>query len=161
MSLHIIAACASNLVIGQGTQIPWRVEGEQKIFKQITMGGVLIMGRITYESIGRPLPGRTTIIVSRNSDLSQSGCIMANSIKQAIEIGKRSDQEIYIAGGGDIYRQTLPLADIVHLTTIDIEVEGDIYFPPFPTSNFELTETTSYSTNMDFVYQRYQRKQLS
>ena len=138
MTVHIIAARSKNNVIGRGSEIPWRVKGEQKLFKEITMNGTLIMGRITFESIGKPLPGRTTIIVTRNPAYHQANCI-------------------YIAGGGEIYQQALGLADVVHLTTINAEIEGDVLFPSFPTPDFKLIEEKQFESNIDYTYQKFER----
>ena len=158
MNIAIVAARSQNNVIGRGIEIPWRVKGEQKLFKEITMGGCLIMGRITYDSIGRPLPGRDTIIITRNSEYHQPGCYIANSLEQSIETASKSDKPIFIVGGGDIYRQAIPLADTLHLTTIQTNVEGDVLFPDFSLEAFELSEQKSYVSNINYVYQVFKRR---
>ena len=98
------------------------------------------MGRITFDSIGRPLPGRHTIIVTRNRQYHQDSCLIANDLSEAMQLAADLNESVYIAGGGEIYRQSLAITDVVHLTTINTTVTGDIYFPPFPTDEFELLE---------------------
>lgn len=115
------------------------------------------MGRVTFESIGQPLPGRSTIIVTRKKEFNHDGCQIVHSIDEALLLAKQIDKPIYIVGGGELYRQCLPLADQVHLTTIDTEVEGDVFFPDFPDENFELIQEKVYKSNIDYTYQVYQR----
>jgi dihydrofolate reductase len=155
--LNIIAARSLNNVIGNDQDIPWHAKGEQKLFKEITKDSVLIMGRKTYESIGRPLPGRFTIIVTRNRGYSQANCEIAANLEDAIKLAKAQDKPVFIAGGGQIYEQALPLASSVHLTTVQCEVEGNIHFPNFPTDQFTLIEEKSFQSNIDYVYQYFRR----
>lgn len=155
--LNIIAARSLNNVIGNDLDIPWHAKGEQKLFKEITRDSVLIMGRKTYESIGRPLPGRFTIIVTRNAGYSQANCEIAANLEDAIKLAKAQDKPVFIAGGGQIYEQALPLASGVHLTTVQCEVEGNIHFPNFPTDQFTLIEEKSFQSNIDYVYQYFRR----
>jgi dihydrofolate reductase len=155
--LNIIAARSLNNVIGNDLDIPWHAKGEQKLFKEITRDSVLIMGRKTYESIGRPLPGRFTIIVTRNAGYSQANCEVAANLEDAIKLAKAQDKPAFIAGGGQIYEQALPLASGVHLTTVQCEVEGNVHFPDFPTDQFTLIEEKSFQSNIDYVYQYFRR----
>ena len=155
--LNIIAARSLNNVIGNDLDIPWHAKGEQKLFKEITRDSVLIMGRKTYESIGRPLPGRFTIIVTRNAGYSQANCEIAANLEDAIKLARAHDKPVFIAGGGQIYKQALPLASGVHLTTVQCEVEGNIHFPNFPTDQFTLVEEKSFQSNIDYVYQYFRR----
>lgn len=156
MTIALIAAQAKNRVIGRGAAIPWKVKGEQQLFRSITMGGTLIMGRKTYDSIGRPLPGRTTIVVSRNRDLIIEGCIVCSSLTDAIDQARQTGAPVFIAGGGEMYRQAMDQADEIHLTTIDTEAEGDIFFPEMP-GGFEVTEETSFESNINYTYQLFRR----
>ena len=156
--IELVAAQSENHIIGNDLDIPWRVKGEQKLFKEITMGGTLIMGRKTFDSIGRPLPGRETIIVTRNSDYAVDGCTTAGSIEEAIALGKEMGKPIFIAGGGEIYRATLPFADGLHLTTIHTKVEGNITFPTFSADDFELVRETGYDSNINYTYRYYRKK---
>ncbi len=154
--IEMVAAQSENGIIGNDLEIPWRVKGEQKLFKDITMGGTLIMGRKTFDSIGRPLPGRTTIIVSR-SGYEADGCRTESSIQSAIDAAKQIDAPIFVVGGGEIYRQAMPMADGIHLTTIHASVEGNVSFPDLP-DDFELISETHYESNINYTYRHYRRK---
>ncbi len=156
MKVALVAAQSENHVIGRGLEIPWKVKGEQALFKQITQDGTLIMGRKTYQSIGRPLPGRITIVVSRDPALDIEGCETSTSLTAAIERADEIGKPIYIAGGGELYRQALAIADEIHLTTIHTSVEGDVLFPDVPI-DFNLVEEKSFSSNIDYTYRRFER----
>lgn len=158
MKTAIVAARSMNGVIGRGPEIPWQVKGEQKLFKSITTAGTLIMGRRTYESIGRPLPGRETIVISATFKTPPQGCLLASSLEQALEIADQLGRPVFVAGGGEIYRLAMPLADTVHLTTICTEVEGDVFFPTFPTPDFEMVSEKHFESNIDYIYRVYQRR---
>lgn len=157
MTLSIVAARSLNNVIGDGAEIPWHAKGEQKLFKEITMNGTMIMGRKTFESIGRPLPGRTTIIITRQQDYEADGCLIAHSLDNAIDIAKEHNKPTFIIGGGEIYSQSLDLVDAVHLSTIQITVPGDVFFPEFPTEAFELKHQEMFESNIDYLYEYYER----
>lgn len=134
MTVTVIAAVARNGVIGAGGAIPWRLTGEQAHFKTITSGHVLVMGRRTYESIGRPLPDRTTVVVTRDPDWAPSGgrpdgLLVATSVSEALETAARIDDEVYVAGGAQVYAACLPCADELLITEVDAEPEGDTVFP--------------------------------
>jgi len=130
MTISIIAALASNNVIGRGNQLPWHLSADLKRFKALTMGHHLIMGRKTFESIGRPLPGRTTIVATRRSDVSAPDVVVAPSLDAALDLA-RGDGEIFIAGGADIYEQMIHRADRMYLTRVHADIEGDAVFPDF------------------------------
>ncbi len=135
MGISLIAAMAKNRVIGKDNGIPWRAPGEMKRFKEATMGHTLVMGRKTFESIGRPLPGRTTIVITRDKSYSAEGCSIVHSLKEAIDLAD-SEKEIFIAGGSQIYEQAFPLVDQVYLTIVDVDVDGDAMLPEFDLSQF-------------------------
>ena len=135
MKIILIAAMAKNRVIGRGNAIPWHIPGELQHFKAMTMGHTLIMGRKTFESIGRPLPGRKTVIVSRNREYRAAGCLVAHSLTAALALCPEAET-IFIAGGGEIYREAMDLAEAIYLTVLDREVEGDILFPEFDQTQF-------------------------
>lgn len=128
MKIALIAAMAANRVIGRNNQLAWHLPEDLHYFKRVTLGHHLIMGRKTFASIGRPLPGRTTVIVTRQPDYEMKGCLIARSLEQAFELCHGED-EILVAGGAEIYQQTLPLADRVYLTELSIDIEGDAWFP--------------------------------
>jgi dihydrofolate reductase len=127
-SISIIVAMASNRTIGINNSLPWRCPEDLKHFKSLTMGHHMIMGRKTFDSIGKALPGRTTVVVTRNTRLQIDGCLIAHSLQQAIDICA-GDREIFIVGGAELYIQALPLADTLYITEIQQEVQGDAYFP--------------------------------
>jgi len=125
--LSIIVAAAENDIIGQDNRLPWRLPDDLKRFKSLSMGKPVIMGRRTFESIGRPLPGRTNIVVSRQPGLRLEGCIVVPSAEAAIAaVG--SAPEAIIAGGAQIYRQMLPCVDVIHLTRVHVHIAGDVRF---------------------------------
>jgi dihydrofolate reductase len=159
MAVSLVAARALNHVIGNGPSIPWRVKGEQKLFREITLGGILIMGRKTFESIGKPLPGRSTIIVSRALNYEAQGCQTASSLAAALQLTAEDPRPVFIVGGGEIYRQALEqkLVDAVHLTTIQTNVEGDVIFPIFPTPEFTLVRETVVESNINYIYQYFEK----
>jgi len=129
----VIAAMARNRVIGINNTLPWHLPEDLKHFKALTMGHHIIMGRKTYDSIGRPLPGRTTVIVTRDPAYRMEGCLVANSPEQAIALCG-DDPEIFFVGGAELYRQVLPLADRLYITEIQAEYEGDAEFPEIDAS---------------------------
>ena len=135
--ISLIAAMAKNRIIGKDNQMPWHLPADLGHFKAVTLGKPIIMGRKTYESIGRPLPGRTNIVMSRNKDYKLEGCETVTSLEDAIKLVQDVD-EIMIIGGGFLYTQCIPQADKLYLTFIDLDVEGDTQFPPFEDLN--LTE---------------------
>src|ERR1700690_1768205 len=128
--ISLIAALARNRVIGTNNHLPWKLPDDLKHFKALTLGHHILMGRKTYESIGRPLPGRTSVIISRAGFPAPEGCIVAHSIQEAIT-ACAGDEEIFFVGGADLYRQALPLADRLHLSELQAEFEGDAWFPEF------------------------------
>lgn len=156
-SLSAIAAMAKNRVIGNGNTIPWHIPEDFKFFKQTTMGGILLMGRKTYESIGRPLPGRITVVLSRAGTLPAGTPEHENlfCIRELSGLEKIApERKIFVAGGAEIYRQLLPLCSELFLTTIDAEPEGDAFFPEFE-NNFDAG--TELLRGENFVIKRHRR----
>lgn len=135
--ISLIAAMANNRVIGKDNQMPWHLPADLGHFKAITLGKPIIMGRKTYESIGRPLPGRKNIVISRDTSYRLEGCETASSLEEAMRLVSEVE-EIMIIGGGYLYEQTLPHADKLYLTFIDLDVEGDTQFPKY--EDLKLTE---------------------
>jgi len=134
--LSVIVAMARNCVIGVNNTLPWRLSDDLKHFKALTMGHHIIMGRKTYESIGKPLPGRTTVIVTRDAAYRMEGCLTATSIDAAIA-ACAGDPEIFFVGGAEMYAQVLPRADRLYLTEIQADYEGDAWFPAFDQGEWE------------------------
>ena len=128
--ISIIVAMAKNRVIGAHNKIPWHLPNELKMFKRLTMGHHIVMGRKTYESIGRLLPGRTTVIVTHQRNYAVPGAIIAHSLTDAINAAARDD-EIFVIGGAEIYAQTLAHCSDLFLSVVQGEPEGDVFFPLF------------------------------
>lgn len=141
--LSLIVAMSRNRVIGADGKIPWHLPGELKLFKDLTMGHPIIMGRKTWESIGRLLPGRITVIVTRQPGYDVPGAIVAHSLQEAIA-ARGDDDEIFVIGGAEIFREALPLADRVYLTTVDAEVAGDTLMPRFEGPGWRETSSRSF-----------------
>ena len=134
---------ARNRVIGAKNRIPWHVPGEQKLFKEITLGHHIVMGRKTYESIGRLLPGRTSVIVTRQRDYRVPGAIVVHTLQDAVSAAK-GDEEIYVIGGAELFREALPLADRIHLSVVDLEPEGDVLMPDIEPSDWREVHRAEY-----------------
>ncbi len=126
--ISLIAAVARNGVIGRAGSIPWRLPGEQADFKATTLGHTLVMGRATYDSIGRPLPGRRTIVVTRDREWRRTGVEVAHSLPEALALAGPADM-VFIAGGAQLYAEALPFAQRMILTEVDAEPDGDTWFP--------------------------------
>jgi dihydrofolate reductase len=135
MPLSIIVAAAENNVIGSRNQLPWHLPDDLKRFKALSLGKPVVMGRKTYESIGRPLPGRTNIVVSRQPELHIDGCIVVPTLDAAIAASP-STQETVVIGGAGIFRHALPYTTTVHLTRVHASVDGDVHFPPLDPSQW-------------------------
>jgi dihydrofolate reductase len=131
----LVAAVARNGVIGHDGDLPWRIPEDLKHFKTLTLGGTLVMGRKTYDSIGRPLPGRRTIVVTRQRDWSADGVETALSLDEALALAG-DVEEVFIVGGAEIYRQAMPFADVIELTEVDQDPDGDTHFPQLPAGAF-------------------------
>jgi dihydrofolate reductase len=131
VTVTLVAAVARNGVIGADGGIPWHLPGEQRRFKELTLGHALVMGRLTYESIGRPLPGRTTVVVTRTPGWSagDDGVLVAPGVHEALALAGTIDEEVFVVGGSRVYEEALPLADRLELTWVDAEPEGDARFP--------------------------------
>ena len=133
--ISVIAALARNRVIGIENRLPWRLPEDLAHFKALTLNHPILMGRKTFESLGRPLPGRTNIVITRNAHYKPDGCLVADSIQGAIALCADAD-EVFFIGGADLYTQAIPLADRLYLTEVDIEAEGDAWFPDYDRSAF-------------------------
>jgi dihydrofolate reductase len=137
--VSIIVAMGRNRVIGKDNSLIWHLPADLKHFKETTMGRPVIMGRKTFESVGKPLPGRTNIIVTRRKGYRAQGCLAAGSVEKALEL-VAGEPEVFIAGGGEIYRESLPLADRLYITIIDHDFEGDTFFPEFSGKKWKISQ---------------------
>ena len=148
MTTSLIAAVAANGVIGNRGALPWKLPDDMARFRELTMGHAVIMGRSTFESLGKPLRGRRNIVLSRNSALRIEGCIVVHSAREALEAAAvagvaAADTEAFVIGGAAVYELFLPSADRLYLTWIDVEVHGDTAFPPVDWSAWRVTREAS------------------
>ncbi|MCC4831339.1 type 3 dihydrofolate reductase [Shewanella sp. 1_MG-2023] len=139
MRIAMIAAMANNRVIGKDNKMPWHLPEDLKHFKAMTLGKPVVMGRKTFESIGRPLPGRHNIVITRQNDYQPEGVSCVNSFEAAKELVSDCE-EIVVIGGGQLYKEILPLADTLYLTFIELTVDGDTFFPEWDDGSWTLTE---------------------
>lgn len=144
--ISLIVAMAKNRVIGANNRIPWRLPNELQLFKRLTMAHHIVMGRKTYESINRLLPGRTSVIVTRQRDYSVPGAIVVHSIEEALA-ASGADEQTFVIGGADLFRETLPLADRLYLTIVDAEPEGDTFMPEIDMSAWRETSSESFAAD--------------
>lgn len=159
--IGLIVAYANNRVIGNKGCIPWRIKGEQRRFKELTTGNVVIMGRRSYDEIGRPLPNRYTVVVSKTAKYQVEGvCETVGSLKEAIEYAEKTwpGLNIYLSGGAGIYKEGLPLADKLFVTEVDFEPEGDTFFPEFDEGLYEKTIDEEIDGEIPYKYVTYTRK---
>ncbi len=139
MTISAIVAAAKNRVIGKDNEIPWYLPADFTYFKRTTLNHHIIMGRNSYESIGKPLPKRTNIIVTRNPFYIVSGCIVVHSVEEGLKIAKQNGEtEAFIIGGGDIFKQSMHLLDKIYLTEVDLKPEGDVFFPTMNPTDWTL-----------------------
>jgi len=163
MILSAIVAVAKNNVIGKDNDIPWYLPADLKYFKKITTGHHIIMGRKCYESIGRPLPKRTNVVVTRNPFFIATGCLITHNIAEAVDLAKANEEtEVFIIGGGQIYEIAMPYIDRLYLTEVEVTVDGDIFFPEIDTDLWELTSEEKHSADekneYDYTFKILERK---
>lgn len=154
MQTVIIVAVARHGVIGADGGLPWRIPEDMARFKRLTMGHALVMGRATFESIGRPLPGRTNIVLTRQPGWSHDGALVARSLEEGLSMAAARDQDAFIAGGAEVYRQALEIADRIELTEIDDNPAGDTWFPSVDWSRWQ---EMSRETHPGFSFVTYHR----
>jgi dihydrofolate reductase len=147
----LVVAMARNRVIGRDNQLPWRLPDEIAYFKKVTMGRPIVMGRRTYESIGKPLPGRLNIVVTHDRHYGAPGCTVVGSLDEAWRAAGDA-QEVCVIGGTSLFRETLPIADRIHLTEVDADVEGDTFFPEFDRSQWRETLVERHAVDERHAY---------
>lgn len=158
----IIAAIAKNNALGKDNDLIWHLPADLKRFKKITSGHYILMGRNTFESIGRPLPNRTTVIITRNEDYVKNGCFIANSLEEALNIAE-ADEEIYIIGGAQIYKYALEnnLADALEITLVHQDFEADAFFPEIDRSVWNAVEREDFNADeknkIDYSFIRFEK----
>lgn len=161
--VHVVAF-DKNHCIGKDNQLAWHIPEDLKHFKDITSGGVIIMGRKTFESMGRVLPNRINWVITRDKNWSADGVKIAYSLESALELASQdiinSDKkQLFIIGGGEIFKQTLPIMDRLEITRVDLDVQGDAFYPSIP-SEFTLTHNehgTSAKSSVDYIFETYRQ----
>ena len=159
--ITLVVAMGMNREIGVDNQLPWHLPKDLKHFKEITSNHPIIMGRKTYESIGKPLPNRTNIVVSRKNDWFEEGILIVGSLKEAIKFAKKLDENIFIIGGGNIFEQTMDIADKLEVTEIKTTIEADTFFPKIDpkiwTKTEEICHEKDEKNNFDFCFQTFEK----
>ncbi|WP_099362819.1 dihydrofolate reductase [Fredinandcohnia onubensis] len=136
--ISLLVAMDRNQLIGKDNDLPWRLPADLAYFKRVTMGHPIIMGRKTFDSIGRPLPGRENIIVTRDTSYEAEGCKVIHSIEEIVSMNQQTDQELFVIGGAEIFKEILPHSDRLYITEINEEFKGDTYFPTFDKSKWKV-----------------------
>lgn len=136
--ISLLVAMDNNRLIGKDNDLPWHLPADLAYFKRVTMGHSIVMGRKTFDSIGRPLPGRENIIITRNTEFKAEGCKVIHSIEEVLELNQK-DKELFIIGGAEIFKEVLPHADRLYITEIDDVFEGDTFFPAFHLNEWQKT----------------------
>lgn len=160
MRISLIVAAAENGVIGAAGELPWKLSDDLKRFKAVTMGKPIVMGRKTWESIGRPLPGRRNIVITRQDGYAAPGCDVVASPEDAVAAAGDAE-EIMVIGGSQVYERCLPLADRVYLTRVHADVDGDAFFPALDEDEWRLVSDQSHTADerneFDFSFRVYER----
>ena len=160
MIISIIVAKSKNNVIGIHNQLPWHLPADLKYFKKVTFGHTVIMGRKTYESVGKPLPGRTNIVITRQADFNAEGVIVGPSLELALKNLKVD--EVFILGGGEVFRQAMNQADKLFITDIDVELDGEVFFPEIDANLWSLESQEDHLKDeknpYDYSFKVYKRK---
>lgn len=163
--VSMIVAATRNQVIGRDNQMPWHLPEDLRYFKQRTLGKPIIMGRKTWQSLGRPLPGRLNIVVTRQQDAEYAGAEVFSNLEAALQRGRewavqQGIDEVMLIGGGQLYQQGLPLAQRVYLTRIELELEGDTFFPVLDNQQWQKTDAQTHSAKNDqpgYTFEVWQR----
>ncbi|WP_342541667.1 dihydrofolate reductase [Paenisporosarcina sp. FSL H8-0542] len=157
--ISLIVAHDMNRVIGKDNKMPWHIPNELAYFKEKTMGKAIVMGRNTFESIGRPLPGRLNIVITRNTSYNPEGVTVVHSIEEAIEIARKHHEEVMVIGGEQIFKEVLPYTDLIYVTLIQNEFEGDTFFPPYEDGwdVASTSETITTDSGLQYQYMIYKK----
>jgi len=161
MRISLIAAVAKNGAIGKGGAIPWNLPEDRAYFREKTLGHTVVMGRGTFESIGKPLPGRRCIVLSRTPGLCAPGALVLGGVSELLSLPAGAREEVFIIGGGAVYEAFLPLADTLYLTLVEAEPPGDRFFPPFPEAAWQEASRrprVEPASNLRYAFTVYVRK---
>lgn len=161
MKLTMVVAASDNHVIGREGSLPWHIPEDLRRFRQLTWGKPLLMGRRTFEAIGRPLPGRRNIVISRQAGLEIEGCDVVATVEEALE-RVAGDPEVMVVGGGEIYRALLPRADRIEMTRVHVDIEGDTFFPEVDTPAWRVVASEEHPAGagrpIGFTYETLERR---
>jgi dihydrofolate reductase len=162
MHISILAAVAENGVIGRDGRLPWHLGDDLKRFKRLTMGHTIVMGRKTWESIGRPLKGRRMVVITRQTDYRAEGVEVMSGLDRALEVAATvGEEQVFVIGGGEIYRLALPRADRLYITRVHANVEGDAYFPELDANAWRMVESDAHAANDEndhpFTFETYEQ----
>ena len=166
MIISIIVAASENNVIGIDNQLPWKLPGDMQFFKNTTWGHPMVMGRKTFESLDGSLKGRQNIVITRQQAYSYPGTIIVPSLEEGVRAAEAQDtHEIFIAGGGEIFKQAMPIVDRIYLTRVHTTLQGDAYFPEFSREEWELKDSESHpadeKNNYAYTFERWERKKAT
>ena len=160
--IAIVVAADENNVIGKDNQLPWHLPADLRHFKHLTMGHPILMGRKTFESIGKPLPGRTSIVITRQPDYEAEGCVVAHSLEEAIELATQQDEKVCIIGGAEIFKQALAVADTLYFTRIHAIFDGDTFFPEISEQAWEQVSAERHQPDeknkYSYTFKEYRRR---
>ncbi|MFV1964485.1 MAG: dihydrofolate reductase [Pirellulaceae bacterium] len=151
MRISLIVAMSENRVIGRNGTLPWRLADDLRRFKQRTMGHHILMGRKTFESIDRLLPGRTSVVISRQKELDAGGALTAASLDEALQRAAH-DEEVFVIGGAEVYQLALPRVHRLYVTTVHAHIDGDRWFPEFPEEAWQVVETSHHPADVNNAY---------
>lgn len=164
MKISIIAAMGENRAIGLAGKIPWHLPADFKRFKELTLGHPVVMGNKTFESIGKPLPGRTNIVLAKDPEYVAEGCAVVHSLDDAFALAGKEDKEVFVIGGGSVYALAMSMADIIYLTKVQGIFEGDVFFPEIDESEWRLVSSESHLKDeknaYDYTFCVYERKKM-
>lgn len=163
MNIAFVVAASENNIIGRDNKLPWHLPNDLKFFKNTTWAMPIIMGRKTFESFSKALPGRTNIVITRQADWKADGVVVVNNLEQALEAASVTDaKEAFIIGGGDIFRQSWPIADKIYITRVHAEFEGDVFFPVITENEWQLESDIKFEADekhqYDYSFQQWKRK---
>ena len=156
MKVSFVVAVADNGVIGQGAEIPWMIEGELSLFKAMSYHHHVLMGRKTWESIGRPLPGRKILVLTRNADYKAPGCQVCTTLEGALKLGCDGGQRLIVAGGSEIFKAAFPFADTLHVSHIHMDAPGEVMMPAIP-DHFQPIFSQYFPAEIPYTYTIYKR----
>jgi dihydrofolate reductase len=164
MKTSLIVAVSLNYGIGKDNQLPWHLPADLKFFKTTTMGCPVVMGRKTFQSIGRTLPGRKNVVITRDNNFNSDKTFdieLASGLKEALDT-LRSEKEVFIIGGGEIFRQSMELADTIYLTVVNTTIDADVFFPQIDSTRFDCVWEEQHladeKNTFDYTFQKYQKK---